>query len=84
MVIHEGTDSSSNLWEGGHLVRWRVLGNVVLLFLHPFAHRRPYRPMAIAIQELLDLLLLDVCLFLGICCMAAIRPAQRCAVNLAS
>ena len=29
-----------------------------------------------AIQELLEVLLLDVCLFLGICCMAAIRPAQ--------
>ena len=44
------------------LVRWRVMGNVLFLFLHPFAHRRLYRPMAI--QELLEVLLWDVCLFL--------------------
>ena len=46
-----------------HLVRWRVLGTVVLLSSHPFAHRGLCRPLAI--EKLLELLLLDVCLFLG-------------------
>ena len=74
LIILEGTDSSSNFWEGGHLVRWRVLGSDMLLSMHLFEHRMLYRPMAT--QELLEVLLSDGCLSIDICCVAAMRPAQ--------
>ena len=74
LIILQGTNSTCNFFEGGHLVGWQVLGCIPPLLLHPGMHCRLHRPMTV--QQHLEVLLTDICFLCGICCVAAIRPAQ--------
>ena len=61
-TILKGIDSSFNFREGGHLFRWLFLNYMSRLSLQPCAHERLHWP--VTVQQLLKVLLSDVCLLL--------------------